>query len=141
MFLLVFGVLREEASILFTQIADTLQKEWDWSKCSREAASFFTDSWKESGNAERMADTLCLFLHFPRVLHVSEYHHEDLINNLEACAVFSKVQTCAEVHVTIPRGLEVHKNIQRVLAAVINAKALIFAAVWYSIDRVEVGKS
>ena len=124
--LFVCGILREEASILFTEIGDALQKEWDWSKCSREAASFFTDSWKESGNAERMADTLCLFLPFPRVLHVSEYHFKDLINVLEACAGFSRIQTPAEVHVTIPPGLGVHENIQRVLAAVPNVKTLIF---------------
>ena len=37
-FLCVCGILREEASILFTQIGDTLQKDWDWSKCSRNAA-------------------------------------------------------------------------------------------------------
>ena len=45
-------------------------------------ASFFTEIWKESGNAERMANTLCSFLPFPRVLHVSEHHHESLINVL-----------------------------------------------------------
>ena len=137
-FLFVCGILREEASIFFTQIGDMLQKHWDWSKCSREAASFFTESWRESGNAERMADTLCLFLPFPRVLYVSKYHHKDLINILEACARFSKVQTPAEVHVTIPPGLQVHKNIQRVLAAVPNVKTLILPALRYSIDRAKV---
>ena len=43
--LFVCGILREEASILFTQIGGTLQKNWDWSKCSSDAASFFTESW------------------------------------------------------------------------------------------------
>ena len=139
-FLFVCGILREEASTLFTEIGDALQKEWDWSKCSREAASFFTDSWKESGSAERMADTLCLFLPFPRVLHVSEYHFKDLINVLEACAGFSGIQTPAEVHVTIPPGLGGHENIQRLLAAVPNVKTLILPAVWYSVDRAKVGE-
>ena len=141
-FLFVCGILREEASILFTQIGDTLQKDWDWSwsKCSKDAASFFTESWKESGNAERMANTLCSFLPFPRALHVSEYHHKELINVLEACAGFSKVQTPAEVHVAFPPGLQVVKNIQRVLAGVPNVKTLILPAVRHSIDRAEVGE-
>ena len=139
-FLCVCGILREEASILFAQIGDTLQKDWDWSKCSRDAASFFIESWKESGNAEEMANTLCSFLPFPRVLLVSEHHHEELINVLEACAGFSKVQTPAEVHVAVSPRLQDVKNIQRVLAGVPNVKTLILPAVNYSIDRAEVGE-
>ena len=139
-FLFVCGLLREEASILFTQIGGTLQKDWDWSKCSREAASFVTEIWKESGNAERMANTLCSFLPFPRVLHVSKDHYKEVINVLEACAGFSEVQTPAEVHVAVPSGFQVVKNIQRLLAGVPNVKTLILPAVSYSIDRAEVGE-
>ena len=139
-FLFVCRILREEASILFTQIGGTLQKDWDWSKCSRVEASFFTEIWKESGNAERMANTLCSFLPFPRVLHVRKHHHKELINVLEACAGFSKVETPAEVHVAVPRGLENVENIQRVLAGVPNVKTLILPAVSYSIDRAKVGE-
>ena len=139
-FLCVCGILREEASILFAQIGDTLQKDWDWSKCSDDEASFFSESWKESGNAEEIANTLCSFLPFPRVLLVSEHHHEELINVLEACARFSKVQTPAEVHVAVSPRLQDVKNIQRVLAGVPNVKTLILPAVNYSIDRAEVGE-
>ena len=139
-FLFVCGILREEASILFTQIGDALKKDWDWSKCSNVEASFFFESWKESGNAERMANTLCSVFPFPRVLHVSEHHHEELINVLEACAGFSKVQTPAEVHVAVPSGFQDVKNIQRVLAGVPNVKTLILPAVSDSIDRAEVGQ-
>ena len=139
-FLFVCGILREEASILFSQIGGTLQKDWDWSQCSREAASFFTESWKESGNAERMANTLCSFLPFPRILHVSKRHFKELIIVLEACAGFSTVKTPAEVHVEVP-GFQVVKNIQRVLAGVPNVKTLILPAVeGNSIDRAEVGE-
>ncbi|XP_044166043.1 uncharacterized protein LOC114950260 [Acropora millepora] len=139
-FLFVCGILREEASILFTQIGGMLQKDWKWSKCRRSAASFFTESWKESGNAERMANTLCSFLPFPRVLHVNEHHHISLINVLRVCARFSKVQTPAEVHVAVPSGFRVVKNIQHVLAVVPNVKTLILPAVSDSIDRAEVGE-
>ena len=139
-FLFVCGILREEASILFRQIGDALQKDWDWSKCSKDAASFFTETWKESGNAESMANTLCSILPFPRVLHVSQRCHEALINVLEACAGFSKIQTPAEVHVVVPPGLQVVTNIKRVLAGVPNVKTLILPAVSDSIDRAEVGE-
>ena len=139
-FLFVCGILREEASILFTQIGETLQNKWDWSKCSDDTASFFTESWKESGNAERMANTLSSFLPFPRVLHVSKDHCEGLINVLKACAGFSKVQTPAEVHVAVPPGLQGVKSVQRVLAGVPNVKTLILPAVSYGIDRAEVGE-
>ena len=139
-FLFVCGILREEASILFTQIGDALKKDWDWSKCSDVEARFFSESWKESGNAERMANTLCSVFPFPRVLQVSEHHHEELINVLEACAGFSKVQTPAEVHVAVPSGFQDVKNIQRVLAGVPNVKTLILPAVSDSIDRAEVGE-
>ena len=140
-FLFVCRILREEASILFTQIGVTLQKDWDWFKCRYYAARFFTESWKESGNAERMANTLFSFLPFPRVLDVKTHQHEGLINVLEACAGFSKVQTPAEVHVTFPQSdFQVVKTIQRVLAGVPNVKTLILPAVSDSIDRAEVGK-
>ena len=139
-FLFMCGILREEASILFTQIGGMLQKDWKWSKCSNYAASFFTESWKASGNAERMANTLCSFLPFPRVLHLSKHHYRELINVLEACAKFSKVQTPAEVHVAVPSGFQGVKNIQRVLVGVPNVKTLILPAVGYSIDRAEVGE-
>ena len=140
MFLCVCGILREETSVLFTQIGDALQKDWDWSKCTDDRASFFSECWKESGNAEEMANTLCSFLPFPRVLHVSEHHHEELINVLEACAGFSKIQTPAEVHVAVSRRLQDVKNIQRVLTGVPNVKTLILPAVSDSIDRTEVGE-
>ena len=140
-FLFVCGILREEASILFTQIGGTLQKDWDWSNCSSYAASFFTESWKESGNAERMANTLCSFLPFPRVLHVSKHNYRELINVLEACAGFSKVQTPAEVHVAVPSGFQGVENIQRVLVGVSNVKTLMLAAVSDRIDRAEFGEA
>ena len=137
-FLFVCGILREEASILFTQIGGMLQKDWDWSQCSRGEPIFFSEICKESGDAERMANTLCSFLPFPRVLHLSKHHGGEMINVLEACAGFSKVQTPAEVHVAFPSGLG---NIQRVLVGVPNVKTLILPAVaGYRIDRAEVGE-
>ena len=69
-FVFVCGILREEATILFEVIGNMLQKQWDWLKCHWTAPMFFVDSWKETGNAERMAKTLCSFLPFPRSLYL-----------------------------------------------------------------------
>ena len=135
-FLFVCGIMREEASILFTQIGGTLQKDWDWSRCRGDAGSFFTESWKESGNSERMANVLCSFLPFPRVLHVvSEDQCEGFIDVLEAYAGFSKVQT-PEVHV----AARSFKFIWRVLARVPNVKTIVLPAISYGdcFDRAEV---
>ena len=98
-FLFVCGILREEANILFEYTGNMLQKQWDWLKCENTTASFFIKSWKETGNAERMAKSLCSFLPFPRVLRVHKSsRHRPLIRVLKACAGFSEVQTPAEVH-------------------------------------------
>ncbi|XP_044169857.1 uncharacterized protein LOC114951253 [Acropora millepora] len=69
-FAFVCGILGEEANILFELIGDMLQKQWDWLKCDSSTASFFVNGWKETGNAERMAKTLCSFFPFPRSLYV-----------------------------------------------------------------------
>ena len=79
-FLFVSGILGRDASILFTQIGEELKNngEWDWVTCTqsgvvtmdedddgREAATFLTKSFSESGHAEKMAETLCSYIPFP----------------------------------------------------------------------------
>ncbi|XP_068751416.1 uncharacterized protein [Montipora capricornis] len=108
-FLFVCGILREEAIILFTQIGENLKSNWDWLRCGLEEAHFFVRSFRESGNPERMADTLFSFLSFPRVLHLSLFDDKGLylrgawsvVRVLTACSGFSKVQT-PEVHIKTP---------------------------------------
>ena len=103
-FVFVCGILREEASILFAQIGEKLKSDWDWLKCSEAAAKFFIESWGESGNAEGMANTLCSFMPFPRVVHAS-YNYPSrplawsLVRILLFCRKFSKVEAPDEVHV------------------------------------------
>ena len=100
-FFFVCGILREEANILFEHIGNMLQKQWDWLECDNITASFFINSWKETGNSERMAKALCSFFPFPRVLHLQGCAgHEPFFRVLNACAGFSEVQTPAEVHCT-----------------------------------------
>ena len=102
-FVFVCGILREEASILFEQIGEKLKSDWDWLKCSGVAADFFIDSWSESGNAEGMANTLCLFLPFP--LDVTSCLCDDgqwnLFRVLLFCRRFSKVKAPDEINLDI----------------------------------------
>ena len=99
-FVFVCGLLGEEANIVFEQIGlNMLQKQWDWSKCDMSTATFFLDSWKETGNAERMAKALCSFVPFSRPLHVwSSKQCRVLFYVLKKCAEFSAELTVAEVH-------------------------------------------
>ena len=98
-FVFVCGILREEASILFAQIGEKLESDWDWLECDDAAANFFIDSWSESGNAERMANTLCLFLPFPLVVSPMLDLDEDwsLLRVLWFCRRFSKVKAPDEI--------------------------------------------
>ena len=102
-FVFVSGILREEANILFAQIGEKLKSDWDWLKCGSAAADFFIKSWSESGNAEDMANTLCLFLPFPLVVTsflytVGECH---LLRVLLFCRRFSKVEVPDEIKLEI----------------------------------------
>ena len=101
-FVFVCGILHEEANIAFEQIGNMLQKQWDWSKCNKSTAVFFVDSWKETGNAERMAKTLCSFLPFPRSLHLGYGEQYGVLwDVLRECAEFSDLLTFAELHLVL----------------------------------------
>ena len=100
-FVFVCGILREEANIVFEQIGNMLQKQWDWSEFDISTVTFFLSGWKETGNAERMAKTLCSFLPFPRSLHVwGLFQCRALRDVLKECAEFSEELTFAEVHIS-----------------------------------------
>ena len=100
-FVFVCGILRKEANILFELIGNMLQKQWDWLKCEDFTANFFVDSWKETGNAKRMAKALCSFLPIPRLLYVWDIGQgSDLCNVLKECFEFPEELTVAEVHVS-----------------------------------------
>ena len=113
-FVFLCGILGEEANIVFEEIGNMLQKQWDWLKCDHLTAIFFVDGWKETGNAQRMAKTLCSFLPFPRLLPLwNEDHCNALCYVLKECAEFPEELTVAEVHVSSfvfsDRGLDLLK--------------------------------
>ncbi|KAJ7378627.1 NACHT, LRR and PYD domains-containing protein [Desmophyllum pertusum] len=97
-FLFVSGILGEEASVLFKQIGEKLKTEhWDWVfDCSDEEATFFTECFSESRNAEQVAMTLCSFIPFPLTVDINSNDVEDSAINvltvLNACKSFSQLQ-------------------------------------------------
>ena len=101
-FIFVSGMLGEKATILFTQIGEELKKnDWDWNKhCSEEDATFFIESFNESGHPEQMAATLCKIKPFPRVITVesNEGHNPFFLEVLMACKSFSNLQTPVKLY-------------------------------------------
>ena len=96
-FVFVCGILGEEANIVFEQIGNMLQKQWDWSKIDH----FVVNGCKETGNAQRMAKTLCSFFPFPRLLPLwDENHGYVLCDLLKECAEIPEEMTVSEVHVS-----------------------------------------
>ncbi|KAJ7378626.1 hypothetical protein OS493_021927 [Desmophyllum pertusum] len=96
-FLFVTGILGEEASVLFKQIGEELKSEdWDWLKCPGKAATFFTECFSESRNAEQMAMTLCSFIPFPPTVDINGNDQDNCAINvltvLNACKSFSQLQ-------------------------------------------------
>ena len=95
-FLFLSGILGNEATILFRQIGKKLESEdWDWLKCREEEASFFTESFSESGNAEEVAMALFSFIPFPLTLEVrvrDEYSYSSFFEVAKYCRNFSELQ-------------------------------------------------
>ena len=94
-FLFVSGLLGEKATVLFTQIGEKLNEkgDWDWSKCSEQAATFFVESFGESGEAEEIALTLCSIIPFPEEVFLLGEDVYPFARVLVACKSFSNVQS------------------------------------------------
>ena len=94
-FLFVSGMLGEKATVLFTQIGEKLNEkgDWDWSNCSEQAATFFVESFRESGHAEQMATTLCSNIPFPEEIFLLDKDVYPFARVLIACKSFSNLQS------------------------------------------------
>ena len=130
-FLFVSGILGRDANILFTQIGEELKNngKWDWVTCEqsgvvtmdedddedqgREAATFFTKSFSESGHAEKMAETLCSYIPFPTHVNIDICDNADNIYHvLEACKTFANVQKPVQLTVVkSSKGVLSHENV------------------------------
>ena len=112
-FLFVSGILGKDASVLFKQIGE-IGQGWDWLECSEAEATFFTESFSESQNAEQMAMTLCSFIPFPLTVEITVSNPElegfketaNVLMVAEACRNFSQLQH--PVHLSI--GIKVMDN-------------------------------
>ena len=105
-FIFVSGMLGEKATVLFTQIGEELKKElvWDWNECCNEKkATFFIESFNESGHPEQMAASLCKVIPFPKVITLkSDYdYNASFVKVLMACKSFSNLQTPAELNADV----------------------------------------
>ena len=111
-FFFVSGMLGEKATVLFTQIGEELKKssDWSWNECCyEEAATFFIESFNESGHPEKMAGTLCKVIPFPKVLTLEseEDYNPYFVDVLRACKSFSNLQTPVELYADTRTWLDV----------------------------------
>ena len=113
-FLFVSGILGMEASVLFAQIGEELKNRegWNWNTCrvvkktrgdvlehlelffkraGLTTATFLTESFNESGHAEKMAVTLCSYIPFPQRVDAD-------LSSEEECNIFHVLEACKSFH-------------------------------------------
>ena len=110
-FLFVSGMLGGKATVLFTQIGERLNEkgDWDWSKCSEQAATFFVESFRESGHAEEIAITLCSIIPFPEEVFLLDKDVYPFARVLIACKSFSNLQSPVKLTAAV-RGFEMEND-------------------------------
>ena len=127
-FLFVSGILGRDASILYTQIGEELKNwgKWDWDWCRQfgvvtmddrkrkenwdnwysddeedrgwKAATFLTESFSETGHAEKVAETLCSYIPFPTHVDINldppprNDERGNIYHVLDACKTFPNLQ-------------------------------------------------
>ena len=101
-FIFVSGILGEATCNLFRQIGENLKVEcWNWLNCSEQEATFFTECFSESGEAEQMAMTLCSFIPFPQSVTscIGNHIFEGVLRVANACKNFLLLQL--PIHLTV----------------------------------------
>ena len=125
-FLFVSGILGMEASILFAQIGEELKNRegWNWSRCTvvkktrvpdldldlehlrgLATATFLTESFNESGHAEKMAVTLCSYIPFPQQVDAD-------LSSEETCNIFRVLEVCKSFH-NLPKPVKLTVRAKR----------------------------
>ena len=100
-FVFVSGMLGVKATVLFTQIGKELKEEFDWNwteHCGEKEATFFIESFNESGHPEKMAASLCKVIPFPKVIKSYKDHNPCFLDVLVACKSFSNLETPVELY-------------------------------------------
>ena len=107
-FLFVSGMMGEKATVFFAQIGEKLKKDgdWDWNECSQQAATFFVESFSESGHAEQMATTLCSYIPFPQQVNIELPHTKSIFQVLKACRSFRNLPQPVKLTVVPERFLK-----------------------------------
>ena len=101
-FIFVSGIMGEATCNLFRQIGENLKVEcWNWLNCSEQEATFFTECFSESGEAEQMAMTLCSFIPFPQSVtcRTGNKSIEGVLRVANACKNFLLLQL--PIHLTV----------------------------------------
>ena len=121
-FLFVSGILSKDASVLFKQIGEKLASEdWVWLRCSKEEATFFTESFFESQNAEQMAMTLCSFIPFPITAKITVRDEDtpetaNMLMVAEACRNFLQLQHPVHLTIKVVHGYDLPDEDQEMVA-------------------------
>ena len=128
-FIFVSGMLGEKANVLFTQIGEKLKMSYNWNwntHCSKEAATFFIESFNESGHPEQMAATHCKIIPFPKVitLESEDDYNPFFAEVLMACKSFSNLQTPVEFYANELVGGDVVNYIESCPQLIIASLAL-----------------
>ena len=110
-FIFVSGMLGEKETVLFTHIGEQLKTvfDWDWDNdCQEKKATFFIESFNESGHPEQMAATLSQVIPFPKVitLELDDDCNPSFVKVLMACKRFSNLQTPAELYADVDWPVE-----------------------------------
>ena len=114
-FLFLSGILGEEAIILFRQIGKKLKSDnWDWLKCEKEEGTFFTESFSESVNAEKVAMALFSFIPFPLTVEVGRqgrhsFFYSSFFEVGKYCRNFSQLRHPVHLSVYCNEDYEVFK--------------------------------
>ena len=98
-----------------------------------------TGPWSESENAEEIANTLCSFMPFPRVVHASHHHVSlpkawDLVKVLLFCRRFSKAPDKISLKVPSFAFLFLHSIHHRGFAPLPNLKYLDFLDCFFNVE-------
>ena len=129
-FIFVSGILGEATCNLFRQIGENLKVEcWNWLNCSEQEATFFTECFSESGEAEQIAMTLCSFIPFPQSVtcRSGNVSFKGVLRVANACKNFSELQLPVHLIVHFDCLLITH-HVVDFLASYSRLEAIVFSS-------------